>query len=76
MRLINADAIEYTMTELVSFLKNFVWKEEIAMKKEIDAMPTVDAIPIEWIENWMYGLHFGVSDVVCKKMIKDWRKEE
>ena len=45
--------------------------------KEIDEivdMPTVDAIPVEWIEEW--GWKNGMSESMSLRvMIDDWRKE-
>ena len=70
MRLIDADAIPW-----------FVEEVGVITKEEIDEMPTVEAIPIEWIANWMgkhQGLEFDGWNVAVGTMVHDWaeRKEE
>ena len=50
MRLIDADAIPYTEYD-VSYGDGMYDTANGVYESEIDAMPTIDAIPIEWIEN-------------------------
>lgn len=71
MRLIDADKLHY----IRKLFEDSDKSEVVVFAKEIDKAPTVKAIPIAWIENWMYGLYFGNSDEVCKKLIADWRKD-
>lgn len=35
-----------------------------------------EQIPVRWIEDWSSYLWLGASDLVCEKLIKDWRKKE
>ena len=41
----------------------------------IDNLPTVDAIPIEWIQNWGNKEGFGFPNWL-REMIADWKKEQ
>lgn len=41
--------------------------------RQINKAPTVEAIPIEWIENWMNTK--GVFAQYIGDMLNDWRKE-
>ena len=49
MRLVNADDIPYTMLYKEDFMKHTGCEAQAAWKKDIDALPTVDAIPIKWL---------------------------
>ena len=49
MRLIEADKLLKQLEWLDT--DDFILYEEV--KKDIDEMPTVKAIPIEWIEQWL-----------------------
>lgn len=45
-----------------------------AVLEYIDEMPTIEAIPIEWIEEW--GWKNGMSESMSLRvMIDDWEKE-
>lgn len=68
MRLIDADKL---------LPKLWVCYEE--NKPIVDAEPTVEAIPVEWIKDYV---DFGVSDELAQRyrrfvlnMVKDWEKE-
>ena len=70
MKLINADEIRYTCLE-DGFGRI---KEYIAFSQDIERQSTVEAIPIEWIEEW--GWKNGMSESMSLKvMIEDWKKE-
>lgn len=50
------------------------WSMRIAIENYVDNMPTVEAIPIEWIEEW--GWKNGMSESMSLRvMIDDWEKE-
>lgn len=51
-RLINADNIEYHMMAKEDWLGNTVEDSKMVWKADIDSMPTVDAIPVEWIRDY------------------------
>ena len=68
-RLINADDIPYTMLYKEDFMKHTGCEAQAAWKKDIDALPTVDAIQIEYMQ----------SQVDCGKweeIIQRWREHE
>ena len=71
MRLIDADKIDYIMEddENPSFL-DYVRRSHIADE------PTVKAIPIDWIHNYLDNTFLPESHFwVIQKMIKEWDKE-
>lgn len=49
MRLIDADKLHY----IRKWFEESGKSEIVVFGKEIDKAPTVDAIPIEWIERWL-----------------------
>lgn len=51
MRLIDADALD--MYECLKSYYGDAWRDA---QKEIENAPTIDAIPIEWIEDYMERL--------------------
>ena len=62
MRLIDADAIPYTMLYKESWLKGTGVEEQGVFKSAIDAMPTIEAEPIKhgrWIKERVHNLHNG-----------------
>ena len=70
MRLIDADNIRYSDLS-DGRVPEGVW---CTWKDRIDEMPTVKAIPIEWIEEW--GWKNGMSESMSLRvMIDDWKKE-
>ena len=68
MRLIDADELRWTTLRDGFGRINTC----IVFESDINAMPTVEAIPIEWIEKW--------NEEKCIKainwMMEDWRKED
>lgn len=48
------------------------------MKCEIEDVPTIEAIPIEWIEEWFKKVvkyAYDGDDVAVPVMLNDWRRE-
>lgn len=74
-RLINADAIPYVTDE--TYLHEF----DYAYRYAIDALPTVDAVPIEYIQHWIdkqnYGRRNGKMMLAkaLNELIAEWRTE-
>lgn len=71
MRLIDADKIGEVSADPY---------EEGAFQDEIRSQPTVDAITVEWIENYISkmkddGMIYLSSAGCIKDMLKDWEKE-
>ena len=59
-----------------------VLMEEVDGDNSIDDiianMPTVEAIPVEWLHSYIYNFNnfkFDDEREVLKKMIEDWREE-
>ena len=78
MRLIDVDKLE-THEQMESMGNGMYDYVEVVYKDDIDAMPTVEAIPVEWIENIIamakkaYAYKFAES---LELMIEDWREEQ
>lgn len=75
MRLIDAAALKEVYTEKSSEAVCGVGLCK-AIISQIDAQPTVDAIPVEWIENnYAWLIAEGKNDVVdvLTEMIEEWR---
>lgn len=86
MRLIDANKIEFnTVRYPIGAPWPFNKEEQATMgeiewasKYQIENQPTVEAIPIEWIEeycaeNWVeYSSQHGA----IRRMLEDWRKEQ
>ena len=71
MRLIDADKItEKKMDECIDPF------EAPGALYVIEKEPTVEAVPVSWIKDWASCLHFGISDLVIEKMLKDWEAED
>ena len=51
MRPIDADGIEYTHAIARCLDDGHNWNELCVTKDEIDEMPTVEAIPVKWLED-------------------------
>lgn len=81
MRLIDADKIKWK--KILEPLGNGMYVDGyVANERDINTMPTIEAIPIDWIRSW-WG-NQGVpslshcmenTDEVIRTMLTDWRKE-
>lgn len=71
MRLIDADKIKYTSIAHLASYPVAPSPCDIVIRAEINAMPTVEAIPIEWIES-------QVDKGKWAELVQRWaeRKEE
>ena len=78
-RLINADKFKDSMKYVCD---SGGWLEPVttAVKeyvvKNIDAQPTVDAIPIEWIDQFVDKNRGYISRVTITWLLDDWRAEQ
>ena len=72
-RLIDADNIEYD--KMICPVGNGMYVDSYVVdKKDIDVIPTIDAIPVEWITRYMN--HADITSVVrIKVMVDVWREE-
>lgn len=77
MRAIDADAIKYRPIPHVALFGDVKTKQDTVTRGEIDEMPTVEAIPVEWIERfgkenfYDWDTEFNAISV----MLDAWRKE-
>lgn len=80
MRLIDADELRWTSLQDGFGRINTC----IVFESDINAMPTIDAIPIEFIEKYaqlsddavaLFGVPVGVLKNVYRSLIDEWRKE-
>ena len=77
-RLIDADAIQYTHAIARSIEDGHNWNELCVTKDDIDAAPTVPAIPVEWIE-WRiaHAEREGFGAVVSMlRTVRDWWNDQ
>ena len=73
MRLIDADKIEYD--KMVCPVGNGMYVDSYVVdKKDIDVIPTIDAIPVEWITRYMNYTDI-TSAVRIRVMVNIWREE-
>lgn len=72
MGLIDANKIPYLHLDL----ENKVRFDDvnIAFKDDIDNMPTVEAIPIKWIEKWVITTNMGAGRTI-DRLLEDWEIE-
>ena len=67
MRLIDADRLRAKITAMVTRPHQFMY--------EIERAPTVKAIPIERIKNWMAKSENTYNREQVYEMLEDWEKE-
>lgn len=85
MKLIDAEALKddgsnYVWSQFAD--GSFIKKEmKFVNREQIDNAPTVEAIPIEWLEKWFTEKHkraiiwWDCAEGVFKAFMEDWRKE-
>ena len=80
MKLIDADELRWTSLQDGFGRINTC----IVFESDINAMPTIDAIPIEFIEKYaqlsddavaLFGVPVGVLKNVYRSLIDEWKKE-
>jgi hypothetical protein len=64
MRLIDADKIPVVSWDPI---------EEEAFRHTIAEQPTVDAIPVEWINRW-YDRNYKYVDIEISDLLNDWKE--
>lgn len=69
MRLIDADKLENDIVE------NITVKAVSRMLAITQGQPTVKAIPIEWIKNWIAKSENTYNREQVYEMLKEWEKE-
>ena len=76
--MIDADAIQYTHAIARSIEDGHNWNELCVTKDDIDAAPTVPAIPVEWLE-WRiaHAEREGFGAVVSMmRTVRDWWNDQ
>lgn len=68
MRLIDADRLKLV------FEKNVVSAD--IFNSLIDEQPTVDAIPVQWIEEWLLSCDVTYKRLAIESLLKDWQAEQ
>lgn len=68
MRLIDADRLRAKITAMVTRPHQFMY--------EIERAPTVEAIPIEWINDWLNKGRNAKYFIPMMEMIKEWENTE
>ncbi len=71
-RLIDADDIEYTMLYKENWITGCGVEAQGVWKTTIDEMPTVDAIPIEFIGDYVKHKASPFGEIVINDMMKEW----
>ena len=69
MNLIDRNKIPYVQD--VTYMKDF----DYAYRYAIEAEPTVEAIPIDWIKEYI-RTHPASTDIYFKWMIDEWKEEQ
>lgn len=74
MRLIDADKLENDIVE------NITVKAVSRMLAITQGQPTVEAIPVDWIIDWLTkqsipATSYGIDYSAVEKMLDDWEKE-
>lgn len=75
-RLIDADAIQYTHAIARSIEDGHNWNELCVTKEDIDAAPTVPAIPVEWMVSWINRHPNDLRCVWFASLEMEWQKEQ
>lgn len=81
MRLIDADVIEHLMKRQDWNTPDERWRPESHFGYIIDCVPTVEAIPVDWLEDWLKKnapRWEGIKEfehVDFFGMINDWRHD-
>ena len=73
-RLIDADDIEYHTMAKEDWLGNTIEDSKMVWKADIDSMPTVDAIPVNYIKEVYRRYSYEVADYLCSKCSNDHKE--
>ena len=75
-RLIDADEIiKETWGVVIKDMFHMDETVDVISRKDIDNAPTVNAIPIEWINNWLNTGRNAKYFIPMMKMVEEWEKE-
>ena len=78
-RYIDADGLKKSIIKRLGISdEKFLLAAEKMLYEEIGKMPTVDAVPVDYIARWMgkhQGLEYDGWNLAVGTMVADWRKE-
>jgi hypothetical protein len=76
MRLVDADALKHEIVGTIPMMATV----RIPIEHKIDASPTIDAIPVEWIHSQMKNnpndIESAYDDICIGELIEKWQKEQ
>lgn len=76
MRLIDADKIiQKTYGVVIEDMFHMDETVDVISRKDIDNAPTVEAITVEWINDWLNTGRNAKYFITIMKMLEDWEKE-
>ena len=71
MRLIDADKADMPVMQR----EDNGWVFRFTLKEMLDVLPTVDAIPIDWLRMWFTKKASLIGIVLMGEIETDWEKE-
>ena len=75
-KLINADeTVKAIIKRFGIGNERYLLPSERAIVDVIESMPTVDAVPIDWIEEWYLSQDLEYVRIAIKKMIDNWKAD-
>ena len=78
MRLIDADALLKELEEWEADLYDTTPERQLGVTDAIVIacqMPTVDAVPVEWIEEWILSTNAEYKRIAVGNMLNHWKAE-
>ena len=76
MRLIDADVFKTEYENLITWVSHRAEKARLReFIKDIQNQPTVPAITVEWINDWLTKQYTCYLTGAVEKMLEDWEKE-
>ena len=73
MRLVDADALKDNMFHYAA--PEMVW-DRGDIEHKINEMPTIDAIPVNWINAYMNKAYGRVRAEIIREMLDAWMEQE
>ena len=71
MRLVDADKADMPIMQR----EDNRWVFRFTLKEMLDTIPTVDAIPIDWLRMWFTKKASLIGIVLMSEIESDWEKE-
>lgn len=74
MRLIDANAVEEITWQDPSYTDPLNVLTEV--REKVRALPTIDAIPVNWIIKWSAEHMEDYGTITISKMLEDWKNDK